>query len=118
MCTLVGIIKSKNAILLHFAFNEWLAEQNRFRPVAENPAVDHPQGDGPPPGGRRNPVLAVPDPLGELTYQMAQMTTEMRNLRDTMTGLRTSVQENSDFTEQLADSNEQLISEMNDRDDR
>ena len=93
-------------------------EQNRFRPVNENPIVDHPQGDGPPPGGRRNPVLAVPDPLGELTYQMAQMTTEMRNLRDTMTGLRTSVQENSDFTEQLADSNEQLISEMNDRDDR
>jgi len=32
--------------------------------------------------------------------------------------LNNSVQENSDFTEQLVDSNEQLISKMNDRDDR
>ena len=46
------------------------------------------------------------------------VTMEIRNLRDSIGGLNNSVQENSDFTEQLVNSNEQLISEMNDRDDR
>ena len=43
---------------------------------------------------------------------MQSLTTELRNLRDTLAGLNNSVQENSDFVEQLAESNKQLIAEL------
>ena len=44
--------------------------------------------------------------------------TELRNLRDLIGNLNNTIQENSDKTEQLVESNEQLITELNDKEER
>ena len=82
-----------------------------IRPISPN--RDPSQG---PPRDRR-PLNVNPDPILELTYQLSGLTAELRNTRVTMEALSNTIFENTEYLTELLESNQEIIDEINDRED-
>ena len=66
--------------------------------------------------GSRNQAEPEITPLTQLCMHLSSLTSQVRQLRHIMTSLNHSVQENSDYLEEVIDGNERLVDEFKDVD--